>query len=192
MLDSMRLTPEQQKLVEDNHQLIYWLANRDGLSVDDVYGPFAIGLCKAAHYYDSGKGTFSTFAVMIMRQELIRANNIDYRVKRGGRGLDREGGNKRGLKEVSVVSYDEAVNNSDGNITYKDMLQDDTDYADMAMSRTAAEIVNDLITDQRAKKFIALRLYGYTLDEIAKAHGITRQAVDQVIKRESKKIKAAL
>ena len=192
MLDSVKLTPEQQKLVEDNHNLIYYLAQLDGISIDDNYGVLAIGLCKAAHYYNPGRGSFANFAVLVMRRELSKANNIGYRVKRGGRGLDREGGNKSGLKEITVLSYDEIIKDLDSNVTYKDCLRDDTDYADDVIGAINAEWLKSIIGDSRTLIFIKLNIIGYSLSEIARAYGISRQAVDQAIKRERKKIKAAM
>ena len=43
-----QLTPEQQKLVTDNHNLIYSLANAKNIDLDEYYDVLAIGLCKAA------------------------------------------------------------------------------------------------------------------------------------------------
>lgn len=39
------MTKEQQKLVEDNHNLIYLYLKNSNLPVDDYYGIASIGLC---------------------------------------------------------------------------------------------------------------------------------------------------
>ena len=64
------LTDQQRKLVEDNHNLIYKFATSKNASVEEFYGLFAIGLCKAAMIFDESKGlTFSTLAYKCMDNE---------------------------------------------------------------------------------------------------------------------------
>lgn len=66
-----QLNAEQQRLVEENHNLIYWFINKMRLSLEDYYGVVAIGLCKAAYSYDSSRGcAFSTHAHWAMLGEL--------------------------------------------------------------------------------------------------------------------------
>lgn len=70
----MKLNKEQQKLVSDNHDLIYRFLNVRRLSMDaveDWYGAAAVGLCKAAYIYDSKSGCdFETLAYIAMNNEL--------------------------------------------------------------------------------------------------------------------------
>lgn len=67
------LTPEQQKLVEQNHNLIYSFAMLRGANVDEAYGALATGLCLAARSYSPEKNvSFSTYAYRVMRNELVR------------------------------------------------------------------------------------------------------------------------
>ena len=65
----MRMTDEQRKLVEDNHNLIYGFLNKKELT-DDYYDIVALGLCKAAMNYDESKGRFSTLAFKCMDREI--------------------------------------------------------------------------------------------------------------------------
>lgn len=68
------LNDQQRKLVEDNHNLIYSFLKSKNLSLDaveDWYGTAAIGLCKAALYYDENRNVkFSTLAYIIMENEV--------------------------------------------------------------------------------------------------------------------------
>ena len=48
------MTRESQRLVEDNHNLIYKFLRNHNLE-DDWYDVAAIGLCKAANNYNSDK-----------------------------------------------------------------------------------------------------------------------------------------
>lgn len=66
----MRMTEEQRKLAEKNHNLIYGYLNKRGLEDDEYYDVAAIGLCKAAMSHDSSKGEFSTLAYKCMDNEV--------------------------------------------------------------------------------------------------------------------------
>lgn len=55
------LTDDQKKLVEDNHNLIYWYCNKNNLPVEDYYDMLAIELCKAVQTYDPTKSKISTY-----------------------------------------------------------------------------------------------------------------------------------
>ena len=67
------LTDEQQKLVEANHNLIYFLLKTYKWTIDKYYDIAAIGLCKAAQRYDESRGVnFSTYAMRVMYNEVIK------------------------------------------------------------------------------------------------------------------------
>lgn len=69
-----QLSNSQQKLVEDNHNLIYSFMNKNKLSlnaVEDWYGTCAIALCKAALIFNPDKEIeFSTLAYVCMSNEI--------------------------------------------------------------------------------------------------------------------------
>lgn len=67
------MTREAQKLVEDNHNLIYKFLRNYNLE-DDWYDVAAIGLCKAANNYNSDKYEFSTYAYRCMYNEMWKDN----------------------------------------------------------------------------------------------------------------------
>ena len=66
-----KLTTEQQKLVEDNHTLIYSYLHKNSLGQVDWYGVCALGLCKAAKTYNPMRGAFSTYAFTCMHYEVL-------------------------------------------------------------------------------------------------------------------------
>ena len=57
----MRLTKEQSKQVEENHNLIYWYANLRDLNLNDWYDLLAIELCFTVHKYQKEKGSLSNY-----------------------------------------------------------------------------------------------------------------------------------
>lgn len=69
-----QLNKTQQKLVEDNHNLIYSFMNKNHLSfdtVEDWYGTCAVGLCKAALTYNPDRNVkFSVLAYVCMSNEI--------------------------------------------------------------------------------------------------------------------------
>lgn len=71
------LTSTQQKMVEDNHKLIYGAAHKYKINLEEYYDVLAIGLCKAAMAFDETKGQFSTFAYIIMLKMNTRMASDD-------------------------------------------------------------------------------------------------------------------
>lgn len=57
----MKLTTEQQKLVEENHKLIYWYINSNNLEFSEYYDLLAIELCNTAMKYNPERGSFATY-----------------------------------------------------------------------------------------------------------------------------------
>lgn len=70
--DERMLTEEERKLVENNHDLIYMLADCLELDIDEYYGLLAISLCHAAQKYKTRNYAygFAEFAKIIMVREL--------------------------------------------------------------------------------------------------------------------------
>lgn len=67
------LSDDERKLVEDNHDLIYMIADCMEVDVDEYYGLLAIGLCHAAQKYKKRKRAydFAEFAKIIMVREVF-------------------------------------------------------------------------------------------------------------------------
>lgn len=57
-----QITKEQEKLIEENHNLIYSFLQKYNLSVEDYYDLAAIGLCKAGINFNGNISKFSTYA----------------------------------------------------------------------------------------------------------------------------------
>ena len=69
-IKTIRLSVKQRKIAEENHNLIYSFARSRKLDIEEFYDLLAIGLCKAAYYYNPDKGRFSTIAYIRMQHEL--------------------------------------------------------------------------------------------------------------------------
>lgn len=73
---SKPLTPEQARMVEENHNLIYSFLYRSKLAIDDYYALAAEGLIRGAQAYDQDERlqqySFSTIAYWKMNGEIYR------------------------------------------------------------------------------------------------------------------------
>lgn len=77
----MTLTDRQQQLVEENMGLVHAVLKRcvsgphslGVYSYDDLFQIGCIGLCKAAAEYTPGRAAFSTYAFILIRNEVFHA-----------------------------------------------------------------------------------------------------------------------
>ena len=60
-----------EKIVEENHNLIYAFLNKCHLPTNEYYDLAAIGLCKAAKTWDCDRQKFSTYAYTCMFNEVM-------------------------------------------------------------------------------------------------------------------------
>ena len=78
-MSTTKLTNEQRRLIEDNHDLIYGFLYSKDLDKEDYYDIAATALCKASKKYDSSMGNFSTFAYKYMDTEIKQSRYLDNR-----------------------------------------------------------------------------------------------------------------
>jgi DNA-directed RNA polymerase specialized sigma subunit len=77
------LSEEQKKIVEENHNLIYYVLHKHKLSIDKYYGAAAEGLCKAAITYSPDKNTkFSVYAYKCIMNVILTEMRKEKRKKR--------------------------------------------------------------------------------------------------------------
>ena len=159
-----RMTDEQRKLAEDNHNLIYAFLNRRGMDSDEWYGAAAVGLCHAAITYDPAKYTFATYAYRCMLSEIAHDITTATRAKRTP------------PEPVASLDYEYASMSDDRPINLMGIVGDDTDFTgpevDELLERLPASTVRD----------IRMRMAGYTPAEINHADGQSRYTCQQRIK----------
>lgn len=147
-----------QKLVEDNHKLIYGFMHKYHLS-EDWYGELAEGLCKAARIYDDSMGfRFSVLAYRSMKNMML----MRLRTER---------------KLVRAESYD-AIIDDESKDTFAYFMQDHLDRIE-----AEDEIAYFEWVIERAKlrdlDIIYRRLHGQNDNEIAADYGMTRAWVSK-------------
>lgn len=152
-----RMTPEQQQLAADNHDLIYGFLRMRGLDVDEWYGTAAIGLCKAAITYAPGKCTFATYAYKCMRMEAIKERH------RSGAAFRNPAG--------GIFSLNDKAPGADcDTLERMDTIGYETDFS----GPEADDIMEAVPEKYRAD--IRKCMNGYTRAEVSASHGHSKAA----------------
>ena len=168
------LTPEQQKLVADNHNLIYSFVIKNKIDVAEYYDVLALGLCKAALYHDGVSGKFSTLAYKCMRTVYMdEVITHDKRYKRGN-----------GKK---TEYYEDPVFQNDSEETYFNLLSTSKspDEDSMILKLNFQQFCR-CITN-REQRVLQMKLSGMTRNELATDYGVTHQMVSLWLKAIKKK-----
>ena len=168
-----RLTIEQQEMVSKNHNLIYSLANKRNIDLDDFYGVLAIGLCRAAMFYDESKGAFSTFAFACMMNE--------YKSELAT------------MNKQSAIPYDKLLYLDNFAKRVSDSSNERLNFADIIPDRKT-QIENGVINKITFKKtfdklkpshkrVVEMLIDGKRQTDIAEELGISRQAVCERVRK---------
>ena len=164
----MKLTEEQKKLVEENHNLIYGFLRMKELEDDEYYDIVAYGLCKAAMKYDSTKGKFSTFAYKYMKTEIVHQIDLDTR--------------KNKIPKNLIYSYDNVIN-TNPKVTFISMLFDRYDENAIDAFISEENFRQFYLLLKKEEQFIINHFAnGYNGTEVANKMDITSQRVYQRIK----------
>ena len=162
----MTLTKEPQKLIEDNHNLIYGFLNLYHLNDDEWYDVCAIGLVNAAYYYDETKGIFSSFAYRCMRSVVCRQL-------------------KKNNSSVQTLSLESLSNDSDDGSTLNinDVIGN---YDDQLQSVETVKIINDFynkLDSDRKELFKDCFISGQDTIQIAKKFKVSKTTINNRLMR---------
>ena len=167
----MKLTEEQKKLVEENHNLIYWFAKKYHVPIEEYYDVLAQGLCMAAYHYDPSKCSFSTYAYLCMNTEM----HVEYRKTL----------RKSEIPQGNIFHYENAWQLSDlipTNEKTENKVIDKISYENLI------SLLNDILND-KDKEVLSYILNGLTMREIAKIEGTSHQAIHNRMKKIREKVK---
>lgn len=168
----MILNDKQRKLVEDNHNLIYFYAKKYKVSIEEYYDTLAMALCQAAYNFDEKKGAFSTIAIKTMYFKM--QHEFSYNTKKSKIPIDKimHYENTYQMEDV-ITSHDSPERIAICKLSYNDMLN---------------KILN-LTDNEKHKKIVMYRLQGLTVQEIGKKVNISHQNVSYALKRIKEKAK---
>lgn len=166
----VRLNDEQRKLVEDNHNLIWWFIHNKCPSapyIDDIYGMLAIVLCNCALKYNPERGAFSTLVIRSFRSMIARHW---YLAKMAPRAIHLE----------DMMSLDYEYNTGNDAYTPKDIIPDKHNPGYDLAELKVLYAQTQMTPQQRTVMYYKL-YYEYTDTEIAKLMGnISRERVRQL------------
>lgn len=178
--NTKKLTDEQRKQVEDNHDLIYWYMHKYRLT-EDFYYPLALGLCMAARNYDPSLGCFSTIAYQYMRREVNRVFDHQKRSCRDNPAGD----------DISLGSV---IAQGDDVLTLGDVLPAAGNLEQDAENRDVLRILADRLKSlpERHRRILSLYWAGYDCSEIGAIVGCSRQNAWAIIKTWEKRVTEGL
>ena len=155
-----KLTKEQQELVIDYHDYIYYMCHKYNLDINEYYDIFAIGLCKAAMTYDPSMGyKFTTYLHKVLYMRYIK--NIDYKKM------------KKRCKYIEV-SLETPIDNTD-NLYLKDTITNNLDLYDECIFLDFSKLKNT------HKNVLILRSEGYSSKEISALLNMSKSNVNRLI-----------
>lgn len=167
------LTEEQKRMVEENHNLIYWYCHKYNLDIEEYYGLFAIELCKAIQSYDPTKSKLSTY---VIRAFWNKHCNWDQAKKR----------NKRKANE-NIISLDQKFGKDGEEYKLSDFLTNGKSVEDEIIMIPLSECgLND-----KLMAVINLRIENsnITQQEMADKLGVSQAQVRRYLKSAERKIK---
>ena len=167
----MKLTEEQKKLVEENHNLIYWFAKKYHVPIEEYYDVLAQGLCMAAYHYDPSKCSFSTYAYLCMNTEM----HVEYRKTL----------RKSEIPQGNIFHYENAWQLSDLIPTNE---KTENKVIDRISYENLISLLNDILND-KDKEVLNYILNALTMREIAKIEGTSHQAIHNRMKKIRDKVK---
>lgn len=168
------LTEEQRLLVENNHNLIYYYANRNRLDLEEYYDVLAIGLCKAAKYYNESSGyAFTTYAMKALKNEHLQHMRKEF--------------GKTQIPGAICVSLNMPVGGTDSApLLLKDTIPDKTDRYEFSRLLCAfGQFSNKLTNKERA--ILCRLLDESSVTEVAKDLQISARVVAVTKHRVKKK-----
>ena len=169
------LTEEQKRLVEENHNLIYWYCHKYNLDIEEYYGLFAIELCRAVQLYDPTKSKIATYIIKAFWNKHV---NYDKGKKR----------NKRKANE-NIISLDQDFGEGSEEYKLSEFLTDGKSIEDEIIMIPLSECE----LDDKLMSVVRLRLENpnLTQQEIGNILGIGQAQAGRRLKAAEKKIKEA-
>lgn len=170
------LSPEQQKLVEDNMNLVFLIVHKYKFNIEDADLGF-IALCKAARKFDPTKGyKFTSFA----SRAIINAFFYEYRK------------GKAQKKQGFLISTDEVVyTEGSEDIHLEELLPSDVDVESNVVIEEFFYNYNKFIESLKPEYQEILRLWlnNTKQHEIAEQIGKSQAQVSRVVKRLNQKFR---
>lgn len=166
------LTVVEQKLVEENHNLIYDFINKKNLNLEEYYDILALSLCQAAKHYDVTKGCFSTIANKCMTSgviDYIRSLSFTTKIP------------------TSNLIYLDASFDEDNDMSLANKIPDGNCYLEINIESDDMYRILYSMLDEKEKQIAYYKEHGFTEAQIAKKMGCSQPNIHFYIKKIQKK-----
>lgn len=175
------LTLEEQRLVEDNHNLIYsFIYKHLNGNIDEYYDVCAISLCKAIKTYNTNQNVpLSSYAYCIIMNDVKavwRATKAQHRIP----------------NEI-IDSYNEPISNGDdvNNGCMLDVIPNVENLENLIIDNNIVNVELDKF-DEMHRGMIELCLAGYKQKEVAKKYNVAKQTVNRYFRKFAQNVYDAL
>lgn len=183
-----KTTEERNRFVEENIATLYWLRGKFKkrfhtliaarvLSAEDIDSICAMGIVKAASYYDEDHGAkFPSFAYKVANQIMQReidARNQDILCHAVSLGYEYEAG--RDAADITTLM--EIASDPEALYQLEDALED------VGKKQLVSRLQSLIDMDPRAAEILRLKAEGKSYREAGEALGISFQRAQQVVKR---------
>lgn len=156
-----------EKIVEENHNLIYAFLNKCHLPTNEYYDLAAIGLCKAAKTWDCDRQKFSTYAYTCMFNEVM--------------GEKRKYRCKKRINNDELISLDAHID-EEQKLSILDIINDSYSLEDEIITNIdVSNFVKSLKGRDRA--IVDLFTLGYVQDDVANIIGVSQATISRIKKK---------
>lgn len=165
------MTEKQQKLVEDNHSLIYAFLNKYHFPSDEYYDVAAIGLCQAAISFDEGVSVFATYAYQCMFTSVCRELRKKKRVGH--------------IPDDKILYYESTMyeNNDSDTAIYINYMPSNENVENNTIVNITFDNFKASLNKEEHKQIIELLRCGYTQVQIAESMGCAQSTISGVKKK---------
>lgn len=184
MATLMRPESEVARLVDENRSLVEWSVNRylarhvvHGVEREDLVSWGMMGLLSAARAFDPSRGfRFSTLAALSIERAIIR------------------GAMQAGNQSAGTLSLDEALNEGDAETRWIETIRDDGAEREIARTEEMEELgrAMDRLRPEQQRLIRMHFFQGYSLADLARQWGTTRQAVAGQLRRALRSLRRGL
>lgn len=155
-----------EKIVEENHNLIYAFLKKCHLPTNEYYDLAAIGLCKAAKTWDCNKQKFCTYAYTCMFNEVM--------------GEKRKYRCQKRIESNNLVSLDAYID-TEHDVSLLDIVSNSYSVEDEIIAKIDVNSFVKSLKD-RDKQVIDLFTLGYSQDDIADIIGVSQATISRIKK----------
>lgn len=165
-----QITKEQEKLIEENHNLIYSFLQKYNLSVEDYYDLAAIGLCKAGMNFNGNISKFSTYAYEWMFGSVFSEIRKEKRMKK--------------IPDSLMFYYQAELENNNGGDTsvFMNYVSSKENVEEEVLSKVHLNKYLKKLKEKE-KQIIILLYKGYNQIETGKIMGCSQAQVSKVRKK---------